>query len=127
MLEIRQSETHTINDELYKLAGARPITTIIREHQLQFTGHCLCMPSEEPANIYVLYTLCLATVHRRRTSYFYRPDRIYTAHPCSDKKLKLKVLKKQVELEKVIYHASLARLMMMINHLLFCNLASRYY
>jgi hypothetical protein len=56
MLGLRQSETHTTNEELYRLAGARPITTIIRERQLQFTEHCLRLNKDEPANIYALYT-----------------------------------------------------------------------
>ncbi len=65
MLGLRQSETHTTNEELYQLAGARPITSIVRERQLQFTGHCLRMKSDEPANIYAPYTSSIAPVHRR--------------------------------------------------------------
>ena len=89
MLGIRQSETHTTNDELYALAGARPITTIIRERQLQFTGHCLRMAPEEPANIYALYSSNVSTVHQRvlqKQQHSYT-DQI-SRHICSDKKIK---------------------------------------
>jgi hypothetical protein len=27
----------------------------VRERQLRFTGHCLRLPAEEPANLYILY------------------------------------------------------------------------
>ena len=54
MLGIRQSEAHMKNDELYKITKQRPIKSLIRERQLKFIGHCLRMPSEEPANIYAL-------------------------------------------------------------------------
>ena len=56
MLGQRQSETHMTNAQLYKEVNARPISDIIRERQLQFTGHCLRMPNDEPANSYALYT-----------------------------------------------------------------------
>ena len=65
MLDIRQSEAHMTNNELYKLVNTRPINAIIRERQLQFIGHCLRMPSDEPANIYALYTSNKAVKNRR--------------------------------------------------------------
>jgi hypothetical protein len=90
VLGIRQSETHTTNAELYAIAGARPITTIIRERQLQFTGHCLRrVQSDEPANIYALYSSNLATVHQRvpqQLQHSYT-DQI-SKHLCADKKIK---------------------------------------
>ena len=72
MLGISQSEAHMTNSRLYKLTGERPITAVIRERQLQFIGHCLRMPRDEPANIYALYTSEIATTHRRG-----RPNRTY--------------------------------------------------
>ena len=35
------------------MADEHPISEMIRRSQLQFTGHCLRMPNDEPANIYV--------------------------------------------------------------------------
>ena len=32
----------------------KTISEMIRERQLQFIGHCLRMPKDEPANIYVI-------------------------------------------------------------------------
>jgi hypothetical protein len=55
ILGIAQSESHTTNEQLYARARARPISTIIRERQLSFIGHCLRMPNDEPENIYALY------------------------------------------------------------------------
>ena len=55
MLGINQSKTHMTNVQLYKEAGTRPISSIVRERQLRFTGHCLRMNNSEPANTYVLY------------------------------------------------------------------------
>jgi hypothetical protein len=56
MLGIYQAEVHMTNEELYKRAGEKPISTTIRERQLQFVGHCLRMPSNEPANIFAIYS-----------------------------------------------------------------------
>jgi hypothetical protein len=45
ILNIKQSEAHLTNKELYIRAdNARPISAIIRERQLSFIGHCLRMP-----------------------------------------------------------------------------------
>ncbi|CAF0980287.1 unnamed protein product [Brachionus calyciflorus] len=41
--------------DLYKIVKQRPITEELRKRQLKFIGHCLRMPTDEPANIYVLY------------------------------------------------------------------------
>ncbi len=54
MLGIVQSESHITNKQLYSMTGAEPVSTTIRQHQLQFVGHCLRMPPDEPANIYAL-------------------------------------------------------------------------
>ena len=43
------------NEDLYKMVKQKPIAQEIRKRQLQFIGHCLRMPSKEPANIYALY------------------------------------------------------------------------
>ena len=37
------------------MAHEHLISQTIRERQLQFTGHCLHMPKDELANIYVIY------------------------------------------------------------------------
>ena len=55
MLGICQAETHMTNTDLYHMADEHPISEMICEHQLQFTGHCLHMPKYETANIYVIY------------------------------------------------------------------------
>jgi exonuclease III len=68
ILGINQSETHTTNDQLYAIVNARPITSTIRDRQLQFTGHCLRMPEDEPSKIFVLYTSSLQQTHRRGPS-----------------------------------------------------------
>jgi hypothetical protein len=89
MFGLQQSDTHATNEELYRLAGARPITTIIRERQLQFPEHCLRMKKDEPANIYALYASNIAPVHRRGS-----PQRTYTEQisdhliPSEKKKIK---------------------------------------
>lgn len=88
MLGIRQSETHTTNEQLYKLASARPVSDIIRERQLQFIGHCLRMPSEEPANIYALYTSQVAASHRRGRGNLSFLAQI-SSYLCSDSRIKL--------------------------------------
>jgi hypothetical protein len=56
MLGINQKKDRLTNVELYKRAGnQRPVHEIIRERQLKFTGHCLRLQTEEPANLYMLY------------------------------------------------------------------------
>jgi hypothetical protein len=56
MLGIKQKTDRLTNVELYKRVGhQRPVHEIVRERQLRFTGHCLRLPAEEPANLYMLY------------------------------------------------------------------------
>ena len=55
MLDIRQSEVHLTNDELYQRVGAVPISKTVQRRQMSFTGHCLRMKTDELANIYALY------------------------------------------------------------------------
>ena len=57
MLGIKQSREHMTNQSLYQLTGQVPIreTIHIRERQLKFTGHCIRMPTDEPANRFVIY------------------------------------------------------------------------
>ena len=55
MHDICQAETHMTNMDLYHMADEHPMLQTIRERQLQFTGHCLRIPKDEPANIYVIY------------------------------------------------------------------------
>ena len=53
---ICQAETHMTNMDLYHMTDEHPISEMIHEQQhLGFTRHCLCMPNDEPTNIYVLY------------------------------------------------------------------------
>ena len=47
------------------MADEHPISGTIHEHQLQFTGHCLRMPKDEPANIYVIYQSKIRRSNRR--------------------------------------------------------------
>ena len=61
VLGITQAESHMTNDELYRITGQRPMREVIKKRQLQFTGHCLRMDSEENTNIYVLYTSNVGT------------------------------------------------------------------
>ena len=84
MLGIRQSEAHMTNKQLYKEADARPVSSMIRDRQLQFTGHCLRMPNDEPANIYALYSSSSTSLRRRgKRNYI---DQI-SAHLCSDRQV----------------------------------------
>ena len=55
MLGISQAEIWITNTDLYHVADEHPISETIRQRQLQFTEHCLHMPKDEPANIYVIY------------------------------------------------------------------------
>ncbi|CAF0725250.1 unnamed protein product [Brachionus calyciflorus] len=52
---IKQSESHKTNEQIYAIVNQIPITEKLRKRQLEFIGHCLRMPPEEPANIYALY------------------------------------------------------------------------
>ena len=55
MLGITQSDTHMSNETLYSIINSEPIRTTINQRQMSFTGHCLRMETDEPANIYALY------------------------------------------------------------------------
>ena len=55
MLDIKQSRDHVTNQSLYHLTGQAPLCETIRERQLKFTGHCIRMPTDEPANRFVIY------------------------------------------------------------------------
>ena len=64
MLNIRQTDIHMTNAELYQLTNQRPVRETIRERQLKFIGHCLRMHVEEPVNIYALYKSAVRTNRR---------------------------------------------------------------
>ena len=49
------SRDHVANQSLYQLTGQVPLRETIRERQLKFTGHCICMPKDELANRFVIY------------------------------------------------------------------------
>ena len=51
MLGICQAETHMTNKDLYSMADEHPISEMIHEHQLKFTGYCFLMSKDEPGNI----------------------------------------------------------------------------
>jgi hypothetical protein len=87
ILGIVQSESHTTNEQLCASARARPISSIIRERQLSFIGHCLRMPNDEPANIYALYQPKPSTSHKRGASRRNYIDQI-SGYLCSDKQIK---------------------------------------
>jgi hypothetical protein len=90
MLGINQS-AHMTNEQLYAQTYSRPIADIIRERQLQFTGHCLRMDTNEPTNIYALYNGSGTTSHRRGA-----PKRSYISqiatHICPQRVLKLSAI-----------------------------------
>ena len=85
MLNINQKKDHITNEALYKMAGnQRKVNEMVRERQLQFTGHCLRLSPDEPANIYMLYQYNIRTEKHQR-----QPRLTYTKqianHICSDK------------------------------------------
>ena len=55
MLSIKQPRDHVTNKSLYKLNRQTPLCEKIRKRQLKFTGHCICMPTDEPDNRFVIY------------------------------------------------------------------------
>ena len=55
MLSIKQSRDHVTNQSLYQVTGQVPLHETIRERQLKFTGHCIRMPTDEPANRFFIY------------------------------------------------------------------------
>ena len=60
------------NQSLYKLTEQVPLRKTIRERQLKFTGHCIRMPTYEPANQFVIY--------ESRIKFFLRPGALRTAY-----------------------------------------------
>ena len=52
MLGIKQSLDHPKNESLYHLTGQ---AKTIREGQLNFTSHCIHMPTDESANRFSIY------------------------------------------------------------------------
>ena len=64
MLGICQAETHMTNMDLYHMTDEHLISEMIL--QLQFTGHFLHMPKDEPANIYVIYQSQIRWPNRHR-------------------------------------------------------------
>ena len=87
ILGVRQTEAHMTNEQLYKLAdNARPITKVIRERQLQFTGHCLRMSDNELANIYAIYSSSVAPNRRGKPKRSYL-DQIST-YLCADRQIR---------------------------------------
>jgi len=73
MTGVRQSERHMTNEELYSKTGQIPISKEICIRQLKFTGHCIRMNNDEPANIYVLYMSKIKSSGRKG-----RPKRTYS-------------------------------------------------
>ena len=55
MLGIHEADTHMTNMDLYHMTDEHLISEMIHKCQLQFTRHCLHMPKDEPANIYIVY------------------------------------------------------------------------
>ena len=51
MLGIEQSRDQVTNQSLYQLTGQVPLS----ERHLKFTGHCIRMPTDEPAYQFVIY------------------------------------------------------------------------
>ena len=54
MLGINQSRDHVTNERLNQGVNQVPISEMILERQLKFTGHCILMPTDEPVNSFVL-------------------------------------------------------------------------
>ena len=55
MLGIKQSQDHVTNENFYQRVNQVPISEMIRERQLNFTGHCIRMHTDEPINRFFLY------------------------------------------------------------------------
>ena len=55
MLDINQQEIRITDESLYETVGEVPISTTVAYRQMSFTGHCLRIGPDEPANIYALY------------------------------------------------------------------------
>ena len=55
MLGIRQYRDHVTNQSLYQLTGQVPLRETIHKRKLKFTGHCIRMLKEVPADRFVIY------------------------------------------------------------------------
>ena len=51
MLGIKQSQYHVKNESLYHLNDQKPLL----ERHLKFKDHCICMPTYDSANRFVIY------------------------------------------------------------------------
>ena len=85
---INQSEAHLTNAKLYEFVKQQPISTTIRQRQLQFIGHCLRIKdTDELARIYALYE---SDINPSRPG---RPKRTYldqiAEQLCTDRRIKL--------------------------------------
>ena len=71
MLDIKQCRDHVKNQSLYHLTDQAPL----RERQLKFTGHCICMPTDEPDNRFIIYEFKIRSSFRPgapRTKYIHQ-------------------------------------------------------
>ena len=87
MLNINQTENKISNEELYRITKQRPIRDIIRERQLQFTGHCIRMPEDEPARIYIMHQSNIKDTKPRGKSKTTQYDQI-AAYICKDRSVR---------------------------------------
>ena len=54
ILGIKQSRDQiTTNERLYQRVNQEPIQEMIRERQLNFKSHCMCMPTDELVNRFI--------------------------------------------------------------------------
>ena len=64
MLGIKQSRNHVTN----QIIGQVKIHQTTRVSQLKFTGHCIRMPTDEPANRYVIYESSIRAISSTRST-----------------------------------------------------------
>ncbi|XP_019644939.1 PREDICTED: uncharacterized protein LOC109485715 [Branchiostoma belcheri] len=71
MLNIKRRDRVT-NDSIYNLTQTSPLIQHVRRRQLNFLGHILRMPEDEPVRLYALYVPSHGRRRRGRqpTSYF---------------------------------------------------------
>ncbi|XP_078663489.1 uncharacterized protein LOC144906780 [Branchiostoma floridae x Branchiostoma belcheri] len=71
MLNIKRRDRVT-NDGIYNLTKTSPLIQHVRRRQLNFLGHILRMPEDEPVRLYALYVPSHGRRRRGRhpTSYF---------------------------------------------------------
>ena len=75
MLVIEQTRYHVANETLYHLTSQAPLCETISERQLKFTGHCIHILTDEPANRFVIYEYRIRSSLQpgvSRTTYFNR-------------------------------------------------------